>query len=121
MEELFRCRKFFIDRLKVLADTYENQCKSIEDFALWNLPNDIAEDWSWENLSYFLDILKENNIISDMMLLRVNTIINNFDNASIDGEFYDPEIWTHNGLKNHPFWDEQRRLAKELLMDIQTN
>ena len=100
-------------RLKRLASSYEEQCASIEDFARWNLPADIAEDW--ENIDYFLKVLLQNGVLTAAEVAEFEQIDRNFADASFGGATFDEAIWTHEGMQNHPFWHEQRLLAEKLL------
>ena len=137
------CLNSLKNNLKRLASTYEEQNKNIEDFARWNLPDDIASDW--ENYEYFVDRLLAEKAISNQTAELFHKIVNNFisaypkitlaewnktcvefgldkvdevPNEAIRGQSYDEAIWTHEGLKTHLFWKEQRELAKQILSNL---
>lgn len=111
------CKNYFIGILSRLAAPYEEQCKSIEAFALWNLPDDLASDW--ENYEYFLDRLLSCGMVDKEFAEKLEELIYLFDQVSVGGELYDEKIWTHEALRNHPFWQEQRKLAATLLNLLQ--
>lgn len=107
------CKNYLIMLLNRLASPYEEQCKNIEKFAVWNLPEDIVSDW--ENYDYFLNRLLDSGIVDNKIAVKFQEIVKRFDQVSTGGELYDDKIWTHEALKNHPFWQEQRKLATILL------
>lgn len=107
------CKNYLLMLLNRLASPYEEQCKNIEGFALWNLPEDLVSDW--ENYDYYLNRLLNSGIIDKKIADMFQEIVKRFDQVSAGGELYDVKIWTHEALKNHPFWLEQRKLAAKLL------
>ena len=105
----------FIERnLDRISLSFEQQCIGIPDFARWNLANDIASDW--ENYEQVVALLYEKGIINQNICSMINRLVGNFDEVSTGGAKYEEVIWTLEGLKNHIFWTEQRKLAKELLI-----
>lgn len=99
--------------LKRLSSSYKEQVASIEDFALWNLPSDIATDW--DNCEQVIDSIFRANLIDQNVAKKIYSLIKNFDEVSLNGNKYDDIIWTLDGLRNHPFWENQRQLAKVVL------
>ena len=47
------CYKYTLDRLKELSAGYTEQVNNTEDFALWNLPTELCDDWY--NMEYFIN------------------------------------------------------------------
>ena len=107
------CYRYTINRLEELGASYVEQVNRIEDFALWNLPYEFADDW--DNMNYFIDILYCNKKIDDTVKSILDKIRSNFTNASQGQADYNPDIWTHDGMRIHEFWSKQRMLAKEAL------
>ncbi|QVK18144.1 hypothetical protein KHQ81_00010 [Mycoplasmatota bacterium] len=107
-------KKFLKDMLIFLGSEYDVQCSMIEEFALWNLSDDIASEWYWDYFSIFVNVLLEDNIITDKIADEFKTIADEFDLRSRGGDLFDEYIWTHEGLKNHVFWSEQRQRAMAL-------
>ena len=49
------------------------------------------------------------------------TISDNFDKAfRLEQKEYEV-IWSHESMKNHPFWENQRNLAKQALILFEEN
>jgi len=112
------CKNYLIKLLQRLSSAYDKQNDKIEDFARWNLPNDIAEDWDNNIIEYFLKRLLDNGLITDVIAGKFNDIVDRFDQVSMGAVLYDETIWTHEGLRAHSFWTEQRELAMVLLRDL---
>lgn len=109
---------FYIENARMLSLSYEEQCKLIPDFAAWNLASDMANDWGCGDLEK-LNQLFGKEIIGQNAIALHDTINKNFNDVSFNGPKYEEAIWTLEGLQQHPFWDEQRRLAKELLDELE--
>ena len=107
------CYKYTLQRLEELSASYEEQKDNTEDFALWNLPNELAEDWC--NMEYFIGVLYSNNCINGIVKSILCDINNNFLKYSKGEPNYEIEIWTHEGLKKSNFWEMQRTLARKAL------
>jgi len=114
---LEQCFKYLQNNLRRLASSYEVQNAEIEDFARWNLPDDIASDWC--NHAYFTARLLEAGIINDATVSKFENIANAFLEASLGGNLYEEIIWEHEGLQKHLFWELQRQRAKELLKQLE--
>ena len=102
--------------LEELGAPYEVQNMNIEDYASWNLPCEIAS--SWDNIDYFIDSLLDSCIIDEQVAELLKQIRDNFHNVSIKGNMYESDIWTHEALKSHMFWQQQRNLANETIRII---
>ena len=105
------CYRYTLERLRELSNSYEEQVKNTENFALWNLPNDLANDW--ENMMYFINILYDNKKIDDNIKNILVQIYENFEKC------VDDKVFTHEALKQHSFWTNQRLLAKQALQLMQ--
>ena len=101
------CYKYTLKRLEELSTQYTEQVNNIEDFALWNLPTELCDDWC--NIEYFIKVLYDNKKIDDDIKDILVQIYDNFKKCSNEDEF------THNSMKYSEFWAKQRNLAKKAL------
>lgn len=101
------CYKYTLKRLEELSTQYTEQVNNIEDFALWNLPTELCDDWC--NIEYFIKVLYDNKNIDDDIKDILVQIYDNFKKCSNEDEF------THNSMKYSEFWAKQRKLAKKAL------
>ena len=62
--------------------------------------------------------LIDNGVITIDIAQKFKTICDNFADVSLNGIKFDPSIWTLEGFSNHTFWNQQRKLAKQLLEEI---
>ena len=108
---------YLTDILKRLAAPYEQQYAEIEEFARWNLPSDIVSDW--EGAEKVISLLFGWKVISEDSAAMLNGLLSRFDDVSYGSPKYEEVIWTHEGLRDHPFWTEQRRLAAETLAEFE--
>lgn len=104
------CYSFLINLTIELAADFETQFEAMEEFARWNLPEEIALEWL--DAEGMVQILKEANFRSRKELDIFELIIGNFNRA-----FDEPasHIWTYAAMQNDNFWLQQRTLAKQLL------
>ena len=98
--------EYTIDRLEELSASYEEQVNNIEDFALWNLPTELCDDWC--KMEYFINILYDNKKIDCNIKNILVQINDNFKKCSKN------EL-IHDSMRHSDFWAKQRRLAKEAL------
>lgn len=114
--------KYCLDRLKKLLKTLSSdssmQLKMTPKEIMWNISSDLASEWDYENIKFFIQNLVDSNLISINIVKKFQTICNNFENVSINGSQFDQTVWTIEGLAHHPFWENQRKLAKELLIEL---
>ena len=103
--------------LKRLAAPYEQQYAEIEDFARWNLADDIVSDW--QNGEQIISFLFKSKVIGENSATMLNDLLGRFDEVSYGAPNYEEIIWTLESLRDHPFWTEQRRLAKEILTELE--
>ena len=86
----------------------------MEWFVRWNLPEEIGLEW----------IDAKGIITSKALALILSTesanllvkILNNFELAFTDSQKKD--VWTVDAMYKHPFWTEQRSLAKQFLESV---
>ena len=117
--EIYKNLIYLKQMLVQLSLSYEEQLNSVSDVYKWNLPNDIVS--SWENYEQVVDNLFNAKIIDKDAIDKFEVIVNNFDEASLGSENYEEIIWSLEGLKNHRFWQNQRKRAKELLIILNEN
>ena len=102
--------------LERLSKPFEEQSRDIEDFARWNLASDIASDW--ENCECCIKCLFDHGIINECINNMFMELLKKFDERSYDGSKYDESLWTVEGVKNDPFWENQRDLSRKLLTEF---
>lgn len=103
-----------IKNTQILGATFEKQEKYFcADF----MTDDIADDW--DSFAYFAINLSDQKVISDKTFQTIQKINNNFQVVSYKQPKFEEIIWTVEGVKSHPFWEEQRKLAKELLVMLE--
>ena len=99
-----------------LAMDYSSQC-SHTNIPNDLIPEDVANDWEW--ILGISQKLKEEKIISMEAYTLINKINSDFENVSLRQPNYDEQIWSDEGLKNHPFWNNIRESAVSLLDCLQ--
>lgn len=114
--------KYCLDRLKqllktLLFDSFTQQHMAPKEI-MWNIPSDIANEWDYESIEFFVQSLVDSNIISNNIEENIQTICKNFEKVSLNGDVFDPTIWTKEGFLHHPFWVHQRKLAQQLLNEL---
>ncbi len=109
---------FYIRQAQNLALDYDSQYKMLGELGDY-ITEDIASDWLWTALKKGILKLYENNYISENVVRIYEEIDHNFYDVSMDGKYYDEKIWTLEALRNHPFWEKQRQLAKQVLKELE--
>lgn len=104
--------RFIKYKLEYLGSDFEVQCQMIEDFALYNLANDIADEWMLENFENILEALYMENIIDDEFIRDMRVIDEDFSIKNVKGNEY---LWELEAVQNDLFWSTQRNRAKSLL------
>ena len=110
-----RCA-YVINLEKKLSMDYVDQYNAMEEFARWNLPEEIGLEWiDAEEMG----IIGSDELIQSMSydsIILLKEIVKNFNNA-----FEDPtmdDVWTHEAMQKHGFWNNQRLLAKRFLNTV---
>ncbi len=109
---------FLINLARFLSLSFQEQRKKSplpDDI----IANDTAEDWDWAFTSSMVNHLYKNKIIDIQVIHLFQKIDNNFSDVSLGGAHYEKNIWTTEGMEYHPFWNNQRQLAKELLSALE--
>lgn len=113
--------KYCLDYLKQLLKTLSCDSSTqqmVPKEIMWNISSDIASEWDYENIKFFICNLVDSNLISTNIEERIQAICNNFDEVSLNGAKFDQTIWTTEGFAHHPFWERQRKLAKHVLNEL---
>ena len=113
--------KYFIDKATFLSGEFEEQIKLESEIGFYlgdYLTVDIANEWMPEDIKELKKLVDE-KILSKNVIELYQAINKNFIDVSAGGKFFDRKIWTLEALKNHPFWKEQRQLAKKLLNELE--
>ena len=112
------CLNYLKGLLKFLSCDSSTQQQMVPKELAWNISSDIANEWDYENIKFFVENLLECNLISIDIEENIKTICNNFDEVSLNGVKFDQTIWTTEGFAHHPFWENQRKLAKYVLNEL---
>ena len=112
------CLNYLRGLLKSLSCDSSAQQQMVPKELMWNISSDIANEWDYENIKFFVENLLECNLISIDIEESIKTICNNFDEVSLNGVKFDQTIWTTEGFAHHPFWENQRKLAKYVLNEL---
>lgn len=112
------CLNYLKGLLKSLSCDSSTQQQMVPKELAWNISSDIANEWDYENIKFFVENLLECNLISIDIEESIKTICNNFDEVSLNGVKFDQTIWTTEGFAHHPFWKNQRKQAKYVLNEL---
>ena len=112
------CLNHLKQLLKSLSSDSSTQQQIIPKEIRWNISSDIASEWDYENIKFFVKNLVDSKLISVNIEETFQMICSNFEKVSLNGTQFDQTIWTPEGLAYHPFWEHQRKLAKHLLNEL---
>ena len=112
------CLNHLKQLLKTLSCDISELHKMIPKEIMWNVSSDIANEWDYEYIRFFVQNLVDSKVVSSGVEESFQTICNNFERVSIKGKNFDQAIWTTEGFVQHPFWEKQRKLAKQLLNEL---
>ena len=104
--------------IEFLSFDSSTQQKMFPKGILWNIASDVANEWVYEYYERPIKNLLDNRVITIDIAQKFKTICDNFADVSLNGIKFDPSIWTLEGFSNHTFWNQQRKLAKQLLEEI---
>ena len=104
-----------IETARYLSMDTHTQYHEMEGFARWNLPEEIGLEWiDAEGIIHSEELA---STISNKSVNILNEILNNFKDA-FESPMKD-NIWTLNAMDRHPFWKNQRTLARQFLDSVQ--
>lgn len=110
-------RNYFIQKTKNLALPFNEQIKTDSCNMLGDLlTEDIANEWMLSDLDALIQICQTKER-AETCIAIYKEIDDNFLKYSRNKE----NIWNLEALKNHPFWNLQRKLAKKLLEELMKN
>jgi len=104
------CYKFILNLSKELAQDYDTQHQHMEEFARWNLPEEIALEWI--DSEGMVDVLEFGKCIPTETVNVLREIISAF---ILEFETIDNPVWTHEAMKRSDFWNMQRLNARKVL------
>lgn len=104
---------FVLNLTKELALDYDKQHNNMESFARWNLPEEIGLEWI--DAECMIDILYCSKIITQQVYDALKSIVNGF---ILEFEKNNNPVWTHEQCKNSDFWNNQRKKAKEIIIQL---
>ena len=104
------CYRFVRNLAEELSSSYDIQYEKMEEFARWNLAEEIALEWI--DTEGMIDILEYGKCISkeavDILREIINAFIFEFENT-------DSSVWTHKAMQGEFFWEMQRKKARRVL------
>ena len=106
--------KYMINAARYLSMDYDEQYNEMDWFARWDLPEEIGLEWV--DAKGIICSKELAQAISSESLQLLVKILNNFECA-----FESPmktDVWTTDAMRTHPFWEEQRKLAKRFLITV---
>ena len=89
---------------------YDVQYQHMEEFARWNLPEEIALEWI--DAEGMVDVLECGKCIPKETIDVLREIMNAF---IPEFEKTDNPVWTHEAMKKSDFWNMQRLNARKAL------
>ncbi len=107
---------YYIEKAEFLSKSAEELIESLPTLGDY-LTDDIANEWLDEE-KVLLKKYSDKKIISEKVAILYSQINDGFNRVSLGEAEYEPEIWTLQGLKNHPFWERQRQLARQLCEEL---
>lgn len=99
-----------INAAQYLEKEYDKQYQAMEWFARWDLAEEIGMEWLDAKGIIFSENLAK--VISTEAIQILVEILHGFENAFDNRE---ESVWTDGAMRNHPFWKNQRELAKRFL------
>lgn len=111
--EIENIYKLLIESLKLLASTYEVQCKSLPDFAV--VRDEVIGDF--EDVFLLMPQLIENDYISKNAIASIIRCYNIMEMIAINEDKSDYESLIES-FKNSKDWQKIRELAKEALINM---
>lgn len=109
--------KRIVELTEFLSMDYESQCGK-SPLPNDMIPDDLANDWEW--VTGLAQKLYSNNKISLECFSIIKLINKRFNQVSLGEKSFDKSIWCESGFKSHPFWAEQRELATDLLIKLES-
>ena len=103
------CYNFILKLAKELAQDYDVQYQHMEEFARWNLPEEIALEWI--DAEGMVGVLKCGQCIPKETVDLLREIIRAF---ILEFEKIDNPVWTHQAMKKSAFWNMQRLNARKV-------
>ena len=104
---------YVLDLVEALSLDYNEQYQGIEPFAKWNLPEEIGLEWIDAYEMGILTSVIESDVMPENCQKLLIKIYNDFNMAFDNLEY--SEIWTHQAMESHPFWQKQREAARFIL------
>ena len=104
------CYIFVQNLARELAQDYNIQYQHMEEFARWNLPEEIALEWI--DVEGMIDVLECAKDISKETADVLRRIISAF---ALEFEKSNNSVWTHKAMKTSAFWNMQRLNAIQAL------
>ena len=104
------CYMFILNLAKELAQDYDIQYQHMEEFARWNLPEELALEWI--DAEGMVILLEARKCISKETAEELHKIIRAF---LLEFEKIENPVWTHEAMKVSDFWNTQRSNARKVL------
>ena len=104
------CYKYILNLAKELAQDYDVQYQNMEEFARWNLPEEIALEWI--DAEGMVDVLECEKCIPKETVDVLREIMSAF---ILEFKKIGNPLWTHEAMKKCAFWNMQGLNAREVL------
>lgn len=98
-----------------LAAPYDVQLENMEDFARWNLPDELGLEWIDARDMRQIIRLHENCVIPCDAVEMLNQIVQRFEDAFHLPEAERDKVYSHEAMQGSAFWDTQRQAAQTLV------
>ena len=106
---------YILNELNELSLPYDEQFTNMDDFARWNLPDEIGMGWIAVRDMEIIDNLSKCEVIPEWAIAKLNQIANHFDKAFSFPEEEQSKIFTHEAMRESKFWHEMRNTALEVI------
>lgn len=98
-----------------LFGDYHTQLSNTEDFAQWNLPDELGESWIAIRDMGIVNALHNSGVLPQEAIETVNRIIDRFDAAFQLPEDEQVQVYSHTAMQDSAFWKMQRQDAQTLI------
>ncbi len=97
------------------AFLYDVQFENMEDFARWNLLDELGLEWIDARDTRKISGLHEFGVIPYSAVEMLNQIVQRFEDAFDLPETERDKVYSHEAMQGSAFWDTQRQAAQTLV------
>ena len=110
--------KYMLNEATELAASYPEQLSNVEDFILWNLPDEFGLSWIAARDMEIINQLESSGVLPQKLIDAMNDIVDQFDNAFEVSDDESNDVFTHEAMKESIFWTDLRRTAKQIAEEL---